>query len=179
MSVIKYAGFSVDTAALPAASIEALLRRGITHFLGNEQASKVTSWAKRQAAATPPVVVTDEEKTAQHKVYIEQAIAVLNAGTIGQRTAKEGGSTAKLDPVGSMVRKLAKATVVTLLGKAKLKVPKGEAKVATGSGEFTMAELIDRQIAKGGEALVAEAKKAVEAEARRNAKVAETAGDEL
>lgn len=174
MSTIEYAGFSIDTADLPSASIEALLRRGITHFLGNEQASKVTSWAKRQEVAP-----SDEAKTAQHREYITSAIAALNQGTIGVRVAKEGGSTAKLDPVGSMVRKLAKGTVVTLLGKAKLKVPKGDAKVATGSGEFTMAELIDRQIAKGGDALVAEAKKAVEAEARRNAKVTEAAGDEL
>lgn len=174
MSVIEYAGFTIDTSALPAASVDALIRRGITHFLGNEQASKVTSWVKRQEVAP-----SDEAKTAQHREYITAAIAALNAGTIGVRVAKEGGSTAKLDPIGSMVRKLAKTTVVALLGKAKLKVPKGDAKVATGSGEFTMAELIDRQIAKGGEALVAEAKKAVDAEARRNAKVAETAGDEL
>lgn len=173
-NTFDYAGLSIDFDALPAASISALLRRGATHFLGNEQASKVTSWVKKQEA-TPD----DASIAAKRMEYVTSAIEALNAGTVGVRVAREGGASAKLDPIGAMVRKLAKATVMALLAKAKLKAPKGDAKVKTGSGDFTMAELVDRAVAKGGEALVVEARKAVEAETRRNAKVVEAAGDEL
>jgi hypothetical protein len=172
MSTFEYAGYTIDFTKLPQASIDALLRRGAVHFLGNEQASKVTAWAGKQETAPD-----DEAKAAKRLEYIASAIDALNAGTVGVRAPREGGASAKLDPIGAMVRKLAKTQVLALLKKAGLKAPTGENTVATGSGEFTMAQLIDRAVARGGEALVAEAKKAVEAEARRNAKVVEAAGE--
>lgn len=168
MSTIEYAGFTIDFAALPAASTDALLRRGLVHFLGNEQASKLTAWTRKQDA--PP---TDEARAEKRMEYVTAAIEALNAGTVGVRVAREGGTFAKLDPIGAMVRKLAKATVMGILAQNKLNAPKGDAKVATGSGEFTMDELIARAVHRGGDGLVAEAKKAVEAETRRVAKVSE------
>lgn len=172
MSTIEYAGFTIDLAALPAASTDALLRRGLVHFLGNEQASKVTAWASKQETAP-----SDEVRAAKRMEYVTSAIEALNSGTVGVRVAREGGTSAKLDPIGAMVRKLAKAIVMTLLASAKLKAPKGTATIAVGGVNYTMDQLIQRQIDKGGDGLVAEAKKAVEAEARRNAKVAEVAGE--
>ena len=41
MSDIQYGNVKIDTAHLPPASIQALLSRGLAHYLGNEQNAKV------------------------------------------------------------------------------------------------------------------------------------------
>lgn len=166
-SAFTYGDHTIDFAGLPTTTIEALLRRGVTHYLGNEQASKVVAWAKAQEVAP-----SDEAKAARKAELVAAAVAAMADGTIGTRPP----STAKprvTDPVESIVRKLAKAAVVALLAKNGFAVPKGDATVKTGSGEFTMDELIARNVTKNGEAYRVEAKKLVAAEARAKAKLAE------
>lgn len=169
-----YGGHIIEVSNLPEASLSAMIRRGLVHFLGNEQASKVAAKVKSQESGENPTVATDEDKAAWKAEFVTNAVAALLAGTVGVRAV--GEPREKSDPVGSLVRKLAKAAVTKILSDNGIKVPKKDEKVKTASGEFTMTELVDRRIASQGETLRAEAEKEIAAQARKTAKAVEGAG---
>lgn len=188
LPIITYGDRKVDTASLPEKSIEALLRRGVTHYLGNEQASKVTAKIeaaiKKAAGADDFVVIRDDIKKYREansdqvslwmKEVTDSALAALLEGTIGNRAV--GASGPKLAPLDTIVRKVAKAEVIDTLKANGLSTPKGEEKVQFDGGKsFTLDELIDRRIAKHGDRLTAAAKKEL-AERARKAKQAAEAG---
>ena len=163
---ITYGTHTFDTAKLPEASISALLRRGLAHFLGNEQASKVASHFDGE---TP----TDEAKAAYKAECVANAVKALHEGTVGSSTRGPRGST-----IETVLRALAKAEVITVLKANKLVFPTGEKKIKFGDGtELTGADLIDRRIAKHGERLMKEAQAKMKADERAVAKAG--SADEL
>lgn len=159
---------SVEIAKLPVQSLEALLKRGFSHFIGNEQASKVAA----AFAGKPEAEATDEMKAAKKAEVQTAAIAALLAGTVGVRASGTGGT--KATPKESIVRANAKKEVTDILKHNKIGFPTGEKKVKMPDGaELTGAELIARYVAKHGERLGKEA----DAELKRRARDAEKVGD--
>lgn len=163
--------FTIDSATLPETSVKALLSRGLSHFLGNEQASKVA--AKKEAfKAETGNDAADDEVAAWKEEFQAAAIAALEAGTVGVRAP----SAPRLDPIESVIRRFAKAEVLAVLKNANLKAPVKDETIEIGGNAFTMEDLISRRISKEGERLTKEAKKHMDAEARRAKQAAEQGG---
>lgn len=137
--VVTIAGKDISVFDLPKVSQIAMLRRGLTHYRGSEQASKVTNWKDDQAT-----VPTDEAIAAKKAEYLASADKALLDGTVGVRVS----TGVSRDPLANECRKLAKAQVTKILQDDGVTLPKGEAKVKLTNGEFTFAELIDRRLAK-------------------------------
>lgn len=139
MSTHTYGKFTIDTVVIPPKSLEALINRGITHFLGNEQASKVSAWVKSEEAKG--VTLADDEKEAKKQEFIEAAYTALVDGTIGNRV---GGP--KLDPLTRALRDIAGDEVTAILRGAGQKVPKGKETVDVKGESLTFADLVQRRI---------------------------------
>jgi len=164
---------SVDFAALPAASQMALARRGWSHYLGNEQSSKLTGWKETQTEANkaagrvdgdgnglPP---TDDEVSAKKSEFIDAAVKALLDGTIGTGAGRGGP---RLLPFDQACTDIAKAEVTKVLRGAGIKVPKGDETVKFPDGEKTMAQMVATYIERNKDKVTKEANKRV-AEAKR------------
>lgn len=157
---IEYGTHKIDTDKLPEKSVQALLSRGLTHFLGNEQASKVAAKFKDQEG------ITDEMRNAAKADFVANAVKALTEGTIGTRTGGPRGTG-----VDSVMRQLAEAEVKGILKHNKLSMPTGDKVVKFADGTvLTRAELIDRRIAKHGDRLRKEAEAEIKREEREAAK---------
>ena len=166
MDKITYDTHEIDFDHLPAKSQAALVARGVTHFLGNEQASKVSAWVKAQAEEG--VEVGDDEKAAKKAEYVAAAIKALTEGTVGSRSVGP-----RATPFESALRAIAKEEVSAKLKAAKIKVPKGKETITYRGNELTLDDLIDRHIEREGERLVKDANARVrESEKRVKASVA-------
>ena len=150
-TVITFGTHSFDVAKLPVTSQMALIKRGISHYLGNEMASKVsTAKAKRRdeiAAATAkgepsPAEYTEEEIAALSSQHLAAGVAAINEGTIGQG---RGPSAPKADPVETVMRRIAIAELQTILRAQvpALALPTGEKVVTFANGKaFTREQLV-------------------------------------
>lgn len=124
---IDYANHSVDFAKVPAPSIEALLRRGVAHFLGNEQASKVTAWKAKLAGDKENPREPSEDEVEQYKNdLVSTALADIYAGDIGS------GRGPRLDPVERELRSLVDSHIANTLAGNGIKFPKGRKLPADG-----------------------------------------------
>src|SRR5258708_3426599 len=112
MTTFTYGELQIDSDKFHPNAVQALLRRGLSHLLGNEQAAKLgpeSAWGKANANAT-------KEQVAAAKLAMQQsAIATLYDGTIGVRAS----SGPKADPLMSEMRKIAKFEVTGILAKNK------------------------------------------------------------
>lgn len=149
--IIKYGEKSLDFNTLPQASLVAMLRRGVSHFLGSEQASKVTGMFKpdEDGNLKEGIVDTDEARAAALADFRAKAIENLVAGTVGVSTR---GPT--IDPISTIINRLAKAEVKTILANFKLKWPaKADDTVELPDGsKVTGAQLVARRLDKEGPA---------------------------
>jgi len=163
MSIINYGDHEIDTAKLPQASIDALLRRGVSHYLGNEQASKLTAWADAQAKAEGGSVPTDEQKAARKAELVREALAALAAGTVGTRVAGP-----RVEPIEAARNAIAKREVTEILRGAGIKPPKGDEAVKFADGTTkTMAQMVATRLEKFGDRIEKEAQKKLAEDARR------------
>lgn len=180
--MLTYGDISRDPSKLPETSLQALLARGFTHFLGNEQASKVVSRIRAaivEGTERKADSVTKEEVQAFRAAQPERvngwlgeivndALKSLDEGTVGIRAA--GGP--KVDPVTAAMNSLARTEVVTILKANGLKTPKGEETITFGNGETrTMAQMVEKRLADHGERIRKEAERQIADAARRKAKV--------
>lgn len=187
MQTITYGEFTIDPANLPEASVQALLSRGVTHYLGNEQASKLTNLIRKAVNAEAPSAVTSEQVKTYREANAEtvsgwnnelvaSALAALTAGTVGVRAA----AGPKLDPIAKIAGRIAKAEVLSVLKSQSIAAPKGDEKVRFADGtELSMADLVSRRLAKHGERINTEAKAESKRVERENAKRAANAGADL
>jgi hypothetical protein len=171
METLTYGNTSISFDGLPAQSQRALASRGLTHFLGSEQASKVgpnSSWAakfEKDNGRKP----TDAEVEAQKAANLANAIIALNDGTIG--TARGP----KLDPIEAEIERMATNEVWDKLSGAKLckknKRPDDDDIFEFANGDkFTFAVLVERAIARGGDKMRNDATKKVEFERKAKEK---------
>lgn len=165
--VLTYGPFQADFNTLPEASLVAMLRRGFGHFMGSECASKVT------AAFDPENETQPTETKEEYKAKVQaEMFAKLQAGTVGVSTRGPA-----VDPITTIIRRLAKAEIIPILKANGLAWPKkAEDVVSFPNGDkFTGAQLVDRRIAKEGDRLGKDAKKVADEQARKIKKAEEAA----
>lgn len=166
--VLAYGDFSFDFTTLPNQSVRAMLSRGLTHFLGSEQASKIgpnSGWQakfEKDNGRKP----NDAEVAAQKAANLANAAKALTDGTVG--TARGP----KLDPIEAEMDRIAEREVWDTLAGANLckknKKPKDEDEFTFANGDkFTFETLIERRLEKHGDRVKAEATKKVNAEAKQ------------
>lgn len=187
---LTYGSHTVDFATLPQTSVVAMLRRGLSHFLGSEMASKVNAYFdtdRKLAEGETRLDDTDENRAKVKAEYQAKAIDALLAGTVG--ISVRGPS---VDPIEKIINQLARAEVTNILKSNGIKPPKkAEDTVKIGGVEFTTDQLIARRLdptiptgvdKKTGvshiDRLTKEAKKKVDEQVKAKAK-AEAAAKEL
>lgn len=165
--ILTYGDFTADFNTLPETSLVAMLRRGFGHFMGSECASKVTAAFDPENESQPSVTKDEYKAQVQAEMF-----AKLQAGTVGVSTRGPA-----VDPITTIIRRLAKAEIIPILKANGLAWPKkAEDVVSFPNGDkFTGAQLVDRRVAKEGERLGKEAKKVQDEAARKAKKLAETA----
>lgn len=164
---ITTAGHAIDLSALPAKSISALLSRGLTHYLGSEQASKVKARKDKFAAENDGAELAEDEVTAIKQALVADAVKALQEGTIGSRAVG-----IVIDPLEKVKHQVARAMVIETLKANGIKVPKGdEACEFAGGVKLTMADMIERKMAKEEEAITKKARSII-AEKEKSAKAA-------
>jgi len=158
---------SVDVAALPQTSLLMLCRKGLAHFLGNEQSSKVTAFKEPKDGASPP---SEAEIKAFHEAKIEEAIAALAAGTVGEGRA----SGPRLDPIEKEMRNIAEREVLGIIKANNIPFKKGVATFGDGQ-EKSLATMVKARLEAHGERLRKEATAAIKAAERQAKAAAESA----
>lgn len=143
--VITYAKHVIDFATLPQTSVVAMLRRGVSHFLGNEQSAKVTAYfdPDRKLADGETRLDDSEENRARVKGdFVAKAVDALLAGTVGVSTR---GPT--VDPIEVEVNRIARKEITDQLKENGVKPPKKSADTVTiGGTAYTMDQLIARRL---------------------------------
>lgn len=175
--IVKYGTFEIDFAAVPHTSLVAMLRRGVSHYFGSEQASKVTGKYKPNDAGelAEGVIDTPENRATDLTAFREKALENLLAGTVGVSTRGP-----QVDPVEKIARGIARKEVQGILAAHNVKWPKkAEDTVSLPDGsKVTADQLIDRRLAKEGDRIMKEAKKIADQKAREAKKAAEAASAE-
>lgn len=140
--LITYGDYKLDFAALPQTSLVAMLRRGVSHYLGSEQASKVTGYFDPDREDENKMDDTPENRAKVKAEYVAKAIDALLAGTVGVSVR---GPT--VDPITVIVRRLARAEVINILKANGVKPPKKATDIIkTSGGDFTLEQFIDRRL---------------------------------
>lgn len=206
MTTITYGTHTIDTDRFPQVTLDAMLRRGVAHFLGNEVASKVVSQAETQAKLAREAYVKAHGEEAA-KAYAEdqaeawelsaddrallkarlqeEALQALYNGTVGAGAIRGP----RLDPVEAEIARITKAEVTLVLKNNGLKFPKADETVTFPGakpmdGEALLARWAGGKDAKGlfgkpGEANEPRIRREAErrvAEAAKKAKKAAEAG---
>lgn len=171
-SIINYGEHSLDANKFHANAIAALLRRGVSHYLGNEQASKVAAKAAKHLADTK-TEMTDDEKAALKAELIAAAVQSLYDGTIGAGATRGP----RKDPIESEMEKIALREIFAILDANKITRPKkGVDAVAFGDGQTKSLEaMVETRLGNHGERIRKEAEKKLAEDAKRAAKAAELA----
>lgn len=171
IEVVTVGSIMIDYSALPAKSIGALLSRGLTHYLGSEQASKVKA-IKDKHLEEHKVELADDEIAAIKADLVSQAIAKLLDGTIGVRQAG-----VQIDPLDIAMAKIAKQEVSDILRANGIKVPKKDEAVQFADGTSkSMADMVSARLEKNRDAIEKAAKKAL-ADRQKQANAAKAVAD--
>lgn len=187
--IIKYGERTLDFNSLPSASLVAMVRRGVSHYFGSEMASKVTAYFDPEHDDAENRQDTPENRAAKKAEFQANAYDSLVAGTVGVSVR---GPT--VDPITTIIHRLAKAEIKTTLGTFKLKWPaKADDTVTLPDGsKVTGAQLIARRLDKNGPAgvdkktgvahidrLRKEAEKIAAEQAKKNAKLVAQAENDV
>lgn len=178
---------NLPLADIPADSLHALAQRGLSHELGNVVASKIVGLIRKAINPEKP----SEVSTDAVRVWREGNASAINAwtsteqteivkaildGTLGVRAVSARGPA--LDPVETVMRRLAEGQVVEILKARGLKLPKGEEVIDFGSGVTrTRKQMIDNRLASNSDELRRVAQRQVnEAKRLREAAAKEAPG---
>lgn len=175
MTIYSCGTLEIDGDKLAATSIQSLIKKGLNHFLGNEQSAKTgpsSKWYKdhvKDSGAEP----TDEQVDAALAEFRKGAIEALYAGTVG--VSSRGP---KVDPMTAALQHFARESVKETLVASGIKIPKGNEQVTFADGTVrTMAEMIQKRIdsPKFGPAIADAAKKKIADDVKRVKKAQEAA----
>lgn len=173
--VINYGAFSLDFNNLPQTTLLAMVRRGVSHYLGSEMASKVNAFFDPDKES--PETDTPEARAVKKAEFQAAAIEAMKAGTVG--VSVRGPS---VDPITTIIRRLAWTEIKTVLSQNKIKAPvKADDIVSFPNGDkFTREQLIQRRVENPlhAERLAKEAKKIADDQAKKNKKALESAAAE-
>lgn len=167
---VEIAGTAIDLTALPGKSISALLSRGLTHYFGSEQASRVKAWKDKVLEETK-VEPVEDEIVAFQKERFGIALSNLLEGTIGQRAI---GIT--IDPLEKVKAQIARQDVIDILKANSIKVPKGDEAVEFADKTTkTMADMVKTRLERDGDAIEKRAKAVIKEREKAKAKADEAA----
>lgn len=153
-----------DTAALPPASLDAMIRRGLNHYFGNEQSAKVTAFKDKFTKENPGTEASPEAIAAFQAEIIGAALEALNSGNVG--TSVRGP---RVEPQEAAELAIAKREVTDILRANGIKPPKGDEAVQFADGTTkTMAQMVAKRRENFGDRIAKEAAKVI-AEQRRKA----------
>lgn len=168
-SIVTYGEHTIDLSTLPTVSLDSLIRKGLAHYLGNEQASKVTEWKKQavakavqaakglddagmKALLADPAFYTEVSKglgpnDAEVAAYkfdcIRNAVQALVDGKVGV-----GGSRPRGTALETVMRDIAEKEVRAVLKANNLTMPSGDKELEFADGtRHTRKGLIDRRLA--------------------------------
>jgi hypothetical protein len=164
-TVVESYGHTIDLATLPASSQLALMRRGLAHYLGNEQASKVTAWSDKQDGE-----VTDAAKAEAKAAFIAEAVKVMTEGNMGHGRV----GTPRGTQLETIMRRIAESEIRAILKSNGVALPSGDKTVKLGAQEFTRQALIERRLAQHGDRI----RKDAEAEQKKLERVAKASAGE-
>ena len=147
---------------LPQSSLLALLKRGVSHYFGNEIAAKISEYRKGTRVKGPDgkLVLGDDGKPTYENAPTDEAVDAFQETTYAAfRDAMYGGTMGegrgfaapKPPPVERHMAAFAKADVQAILTANKLAFTKdaeGKRVVTIGGVPTTMETLVQRQIAK-------------------------------
>ena len=141
---IEAQGVTRDIRTLPYTSLVALAQKGFRHVLGNEAASKVTTWKAKvlKESGTAP---QDDEIEAVAQSFEDALLAHIDAGTMGRQAASGVVRSGKLSPFDRHMRALATADVRKMLADMNVKVVKGVAQFADSTRD--LADMVTKRIA--------------------------------
>lgn len=145
MITVTYGTNTFDFGTLPAQSLEAMVKRGVAHFFGNEVAAKVTAWKKKFADENGGAQPGDDEVAAKHAEVTADFHAKLVNGTVGISTRGPAQ-----DPVEAEMERIARRDITQILKTAGAKwTGKGDDRKVTfaDGSQYTMDELVDRRLA--------------------------------
>jgi hypothetical protein len=160
-----YGTLTVESDKLHATGLEALVKRGLSHLLGNEQSAKVgpeSAWFKnfvKEQSRNPSA----DEISAQKVENQKSAIESLYDGSIGTRA-----SGPRVDPITAEMQTIARREISDVLRTQGIKkFPTGDATVTLAGDTFTGEQLIARRLAKHGDRVRKEAEKAIDQRAKK------------
>lgn len=145
---ITYGDHTLDFDTLPEKSLMAMLSRGVTHYLGSEQASKVgpnSSWFgkfEKDNSRKP----TEDELKAQKAANLAKAIEALVAGNVGSTRGP------KSDPIEAEMERIAEREIWDILSAPgndmckKNRKPKPDDVFEFPDATRTFQEMVDRRI---------------------------------
>lgn len=141
--IVKYGERVLDFNTLPQASMVAMIRRGVSHYFGSEMASKVTAYFDPEHDDAANRSDTPENRASKKAEFQNAAFDALVAGTVGVSIRGP-----QVDPIQTIVNRLAKAEVKTILANQKLKWPaKADETIELPDGsKVTGAQLIARRL---------------------------------
>lgn len=143
--LVTYGPHQFDFATLPQTSMVAMLRRGVAHFMGSEQASKVTGQFKPDAEGKTKSDLpdTEENRAAALAEFQAKAYDAMLAGTVG--VSVRGPS---VDPISKIIDRLARKEVRDVLTANGVKPPKKADDIVTmpDGQKFTMDQLVARRL---------------------------------
>lgn len=142
---MTYGKHAIDFSTLPQPSVVAMLRRGLSHFLGSEQASKVTAYFdpdRKLAEGETRLDDTPENRELVKADFQAKAVDALLAGTVGVSTRGPA-----VDPIETEINRIARREVHDILKKSGVKpAKKADDTVEIGGAKYTTDQLIARRL---------------------------------
>jgi hypothetical protein len=161
---VTYGSFSIpDFYALGPKAQAKLTTGGLAHFLGNESASKTSTWKKTEEGAA----ASEAEVEAFRVARMNELFNNLLADTVGSSAHGPRGSA-----VETVMRKLATEDLQSRCKAANISFPTGDKTVSIvgsdGTAEaLTRVQMVDRRLAVHGERLRNEAEAKIAADKRK------------
>ena len=165
LTELKWGDYTIATADIPPANLSVLAQYGFSHFMGNQQASKLAGWLKTEDGAT----ASEDDKAAKAKEFRDAAFARITEGELGVR-ASTGGAGASRNPFEALCKRIAVERLTAKLKKLGHKLPTGDKVLSIGGKDMSRDDLIAAEMRHGQSAIEAEAH-------RRQAEAATAEGD--
>jgi hypothetical protein len=143
--------WAIDTAKLPDESVKALLEKGVTHYLGNEQSAKWSLEDERRAKDG-----RDRSESAKREFILaamRTAYEAMYNGTMSVRATRQVGP----DELTIEVRRIAADELTEALSKSfdsegkPIRLPEGKQTLTVNGVKYTRDALIDARLVKHGE----------------------------
>jgi hypothetical protein len=131
--------YRVAFADVPARNLAVLCQKGITHFMGNEQASKYVAYK----ASDVGKAASKEDQLAWLKTCRDEAFEKVLNGTLGIRSAS---GAARVTGIDAVMRRIAVEMLTAELAIHNAKLPTGDKTIEVRGKAYTREQLIETML---------------------------------